>query len=150
MVRRDCSRRSAFTLVEVMIVVVMLAILAGAVLPQFTDSTKDAKSNNAKYNVQKLRSQIELYKLHHSGRVPANLSDLTQKTDASGTVGTTSAFIYGPYLLAVPQNGFTGSAKVTAASTNPPAAATGADDAGWLYHAATGGVWIDYAALITQ
>jgi len=150
MQRRFAIRRSAFTLVEVMIVVVIMAILAGAVLPQFTDTTTGAKTNNAKYNVQKLRSQIQLYKLHHNGLLPTNLTDLTQKTDASGTIGTGSSFVYGPYMQALPENGFTGSSKVTAAPSNPPTAASDADDAGWLYHAASGGVWIDDARLLTE
>jgi len=133
-----------------MIVVVIMAILAGAVLPQFTDSTKNTKTNSAKYNVQKLRSQIQLYKLHHNGLLPARLEDLTLKSDASGTVGSGAAFVYGPYLQKIPENGFTTSAKVSPATSNPPTAATGAADAGWLYHAASGGVWIDDAELLAE
>ena len=45
------SPRSAFTLIEVLIVVVIMAILAAAIVPQFTDSTKDAKSSTAKFNL---------------------------------------------------------------------------------------------------
>ncbi|MCE9605304.1 MAG: prepilin-type N-terminal cleavage/methylation domain-containing protein [Planctomycetia bacterium] len=142
--------RRGFTLVEVMIVVVIVAILAGVILPQFTDSTKDAKTNGAKFNLKMLRSQIELYKLHHSGKLPTNLGDLALKSNAAGTIGTTSAFPYGPYMQTLPVNPLTGSAKVTTANANPPTAAGGADDAGWLYHPATGGVWIDDANLLTQ
>ena len=40
-------RRSAFTLIEVLIVVVIMAILAATIIPQFTDSTKDAKASTA-------------------------------------------------------------------------------------------------------
>ena len=43
--------RSAFTLIEVLIVVVIMAILAATIIPQFTDSTKDAKTSTAKMNV---------------------------------------------------------------------------------------------------
>lgn len=150
MSRPTHAARSGFTLVEVMIVVVVMAILAGAVLPQFTDTTKVTKTNNAKYNVQKLRSQLQLYKLQHGGQVPARLENLTQRTDASGTVGTGAAFIYGPYMQAIPENGFTSSAKVSPANANPPTAASGAADAGWLYHAASGGVWIDDAELLAE
>jgi hypothetical protein len=39
---------------------------------------------------------------------------------------------------------------VTVAATNPPTAATGAPDAGRLYHAAGGGIWIDNAELLTE
>ena len=39
---KTTERRSAFTLIEVLIVVVIMAILAATIIPQFTDSTKDA------------------------------------------------------------------------------------------------------------
>lgn len=150
MSRCPTTRRAAFTLVEVMIVVVTMAILVGAVIPQFTDTAKDARTSGARVNVNLMRKQIELYKQHHNGLLPASLVDLTLRSDARGNTGTTSAFIYGPYMQTVPVNPFTSSAKVTPVATNPPLAATGADDAGWLYHAASGGVWIDNADLLTQ
>ena len=144
------QKRGGFTLVEVLIVVVIMAILAATIIPQFSDSTKDAKTNTSKFNLHTIRSQIELFKSQHDGKVPSDLLDLTKKTNSSGVVGTTSAFPYGPYLQELPANPFTGSAKITTAASNPPAAASGATDAGWLYHAASGGVWIDNADLLTE
>ncbi|MBA4018203.1 MAG: redox-sensing transcriptional repressor Rex [Pirellula sp.] len=144
------QKRGGFTLVEVLIVVVIMAILAATIIPQFSDSTKDAKSNTSKFNLHTIRSQIELFKSQHDGKVPASLDDLTKKTNTAGTVGTTSAFPYGPYLQELPANPFTGSQTVSAASSNPPTAATGSATAGWLYHAASGGVWIDNADLLSE
>ena len=57
---RACG--SAFTLIEVLIVVVIMAILAATIIPQFTDSTKDAKASTATFNLHTLRAQIELYR----------------------------------------------------------------------------------------
>lgn len=144
------KQRGGFTLVEVLIVVVIMAILAATIIPQFSDSTKDAKNNTGKFNLHTIRSQIELFKSQHDGKVPTNLDDLTKKTNAAGAVGTSSTHIYGPYLQELPPNPYTGSAKVTASAANPPAAASGAADAGWLYHAASGGIWIDNADLLTE
>ena len=59
--------RSAFTLIEVLIVVVIMAILAATIIPQFTDSTKDAKTSTAKMNLATLRAQIQLYRTQHTG-----------------------------------------------------------------------------------
>lgn len=142
--------RGGFTLVEVLIVVVIMAILAATIIPQFSDSTKDAKNNTAKFNLHTIRSQIELFKSQHDGKVPTDLNDLTKKTNAAGTVGTTSAFPYGPYLQELPPNPYTGFATIKAAAANPPTAASGATDAGWLYHAASGGVWVDHDDLLTE
>lgn len=138
------SPRRGFTLIEVLIVVVIMATLAGVVLPQFQDSALDARTNTTRYNLRMLREQIQLYSNEHDGRKPATLEALAQQTNLQGAVGTTSAFPYGPYLNAVPENSLTGSVVVRATSTSPPVAASGADDAGWFYHAAGGGVWIDH------
>lgn len=150
MPRCPTPRRSAFTLVEIMIVVVIMSIVVGAVIPQFTDSAKDARTSGALMNVGLMRKQIELYKQHHNGLYPARLTDLALRSDAAGNIGTTSDYVYGPYIREVPINPFTGSAKVTPAMTNPPSAASGTTDSGWFYHAASGGVWIDNAELLSQ
>ena len=135
------SNRSGFTLVELLIVVVILAILAAAIIPTFTDSTADAKASTALTNLNVLRGQIQLYRMQHGGNSPsATLNELTIQTDASGAAGTD----YGPYLLKIPANPYTNSAVVRAAAANPPAAASGEDDAGWLYHAASGNIWLDH------
>ncbi len=133
--------RNAFTLVEVLIVVVIMAILAAAVIPQFTDSSNDARASTATMNLHTLRAQIQLYRLQHEGRNPsATLEELTKQTDVTGAEGTD----FGPYLQFIPENPFTRSNTVRAATSNPPAAASGAADAGWLYHAATGNIWLDH------
>jgi prepilin-type N-terminal cleavage/methylation domain-containing protein len=76
------KKRSAFTLVEILIVVVIMAILAATIIPQFTDSTKDAKSSTGKFNLHTLRSQIQLYRAHHEGTAPGDdLLELMDTTD---------------------------------------------------------------------
>src|SRR5947199_7781434 len=98
-------RRSAFTLIEVLIVVVIMAILAATIIPQFTDSTKDAKSSTVKFNLHTLRSQIELYRTQHNGTPPSGtLAELKINTDATRAQGTGANFPYGPYLRDVPVN----------------------------------------------
>jgi prepilin-type N-terminal cleavage/methylation domain-containing protein len=143
------KRRSGFTLIEVLIVVVIMAILAATIIPQFSSSTEDAKASSLKFNLHTMRAQIELYKLHHGGDVPAitgtTLPQLTASTDMSGQIGTTGPnYPYGPYIQGqLPPNSFDGKNTVTATANFPPTAATAAG--GWFYHVATGRIAANHA-----
>lgn len=147
-------RRSAFTLIEVLIVVVIMAILAATIIPQFTDSTKDAKASTATFNLHTLRSQIELYRTQHNGLSPATaatLIELTQSTNESGTAGTGPTFPYGPYVREIPANPFTNSKAIkTTANAVPGAGEVTAGGGGWIYNQTTGGIWIDHADYYTK
>jgi prepilin-type N-terminal cleavage/methylation domain-containing protein len=120
--------KSGFTLVEILIVVVILGILAAIVIPQFTSASTEAKESALVSDLQSIRSQIELYKIHHNDNLPgvANGSHIdpggfevamTSKTNQDGVVdtsgGTDPAFRFGPYMQNIPNNPFS-----TAAVTN--------------------------------
>ncbi len=135
-------KNSAFTLIEVLIVVVIMAVLAATVIPQFASSTTDAKESALKFNVHTLRSQIELYKIHH-GDYPtltdASLPQLLTKTDAAGNEDASGAF--GPYVDGdIPPNPFDNISTVYAAASDSPSAAT-TDGEGWQYDEDSGGIW---------
>jgi type II secretion system protein G len=149
------QRRGGFTLIEVLIVVVIMAVLAATIIPQFTSSAKDARESSVKFNLHSLRGMIEMYKTHHLGGVPTGANDLeqlTSATDQSGAVGTAGpSFPYGPYLQnELPTNPFTNSNKVTLFTGAGAPTASGATDAGWVYRPATGELWIDHADYITE
>src|SRR5918911_1621727 len=134
-------RRSAFTLIEVLIVVVIMAILAATIIPQFTDSTKDAKSSTVKFNLHTLRSQIELYRTQHIGINPsATLVELTVSTDANGAQGSGTNYPYGPYIREVPQNPFTNTNKITVITIDPAKASDVTSGGGGVYKTTTGGL----------
>lgn len=140
------NRRDAFTLVEVLIVVVIMAVLAATIIPQFQDSTKDAKVSSLKFNLHGLRSQIQIYKAQHDGKNPtATLVELTSKTDASGTVGTGATHVFGPYMGSIPTNPFTNSAAIKVITTSPAVVGDVTANGGWLYNATTGEVWANHA-----
>lgn len=58
---RTCKR--AFTLIEILIVVVILGILAAIVIPQFTDASQEAERSSVVSQLQTIRGQIELFKV---------------------------------------------------------------------------------------
>ena len=136
-------RRNAFTLIEVLIVVIIMAVLAATIIPQFSSSTNDAKNSSLRFNLHTIRTQIEMYKVHHLSKVPALATfpdQMTKPTDVNGaTTGTN--LIYGPYFQGqVPANPFNGSITLVAVATagTEPTAVVGAT-AGWQYDESNGG-----------
>ncbi|MCP4249757.1 MAG: prepilin-type N-terminal cleavage/methylation domain-containing protein [bacterium] len=59
----------AFTLVEVLIVVVVLGILAAIVVPQFSDASTDAMASALQTNVSSIQTQLDI-QYHKSGAYP--------------------------------------------------------------------------------
>lgn len=94
------SARKAFTLVEILIVVVILGILAAIVIPQFTDASDQANLSTQNSMVQTLQSQCELFRAQ-TGAYPADLAALV-------TAG---------YMRSIPTNPVTGLAFTYTAAT---------------------------------
>lgn len=107
------TRRSGFTLVEILIVVIILGILAAIVIPQFTEASNDARVSSLTSDLQTVRSQLELYRVQHLDSYPADdafATAMTGTTDINGGEGAD----FGPYLHRVPTNPFTNTNTVGA------------------------------------
>jgi len=96
----------AFTLVEILIVVLILVILAAIVIPEFDSGAEDAKLSNLKTNLFLLRTQLELYRIQHRPTTyPSEINvQLTGRTDSDGTINAGGTC--GPYLNMFPANPF--------------------------------------------
>ena len=139
--RSRVPRRAAFTLVEVLIVVVILAILAATVLPQFTNASKDAIDSSVKQNLSVIRSQIELYRIQHGNNLPGAdfENQMTLATDRGGdTTGTDRN--YGPYVSggAFPVNQGNEKRGVFVKTSGTAARSDAGADDGWIYEVDTG------------
>ena len=141
-------RKSGFTLVEILIVIVVLGILAAIVVPQFSDASTDAKTSSLVSNLQTVRSQVQTYKIQHDGDLPgagtASVSDaMTKYTDIDGALTLVQApatGVYGPYLQAIPKNPFNDLATIDEDGT------VGDNNAGWELNTTTGAFQADDSA----
>ncbi|CAN5167131.1 hypothetical protein BH24PSE2_BH24PSE2_14520 [soil metagenome] len=86
--RPDSNR--GFSLVELLIVVIILAILAAIVVPQFADTTDDARASAIDSNVASMRSAIEVYRQQH-GAYPSATAASGGTCPAGSTAGTGAA-----------------------------------------------------------
>lgn len=120
---RKSRNQDGFTLVELLIVVIILAILAAIIVPQFSAATDDATQSAYDTNIANVRAAIDLYRQQHNeypgaatstGACPAGmanqpgladseeafLAQLRFYTNSAGVAcnGTDATFRYGPYL----------------------------------------------------
>jgi len=80
------EKQKGFTLVELLIVAIILAILAAIVVPQFASSTNDASDSALRSNLVAIRGAIDLYTQQHGNRFPGS-TDSTTAGCPNGTGG---------------------------------------------------------------
>lgn len=139
--------RSAFTLVEILIVVIILAILAAIVIPNITGVTAISRETNLKENLSKIRGQIQMYGNQHNGfPTAAGFADqMTKYTRTDGQVSAvrTDEYRFGPYLEQMPPNPISSDRTIRAAAAAGDAFPPGDADGGWWYNETTGAFFAD-------
>jgi len=83
--------QAGFTLVELLIVVIILAVLAAIIVPQFSSATIDAKEAALDANLARMRSAIELFQAQHSGNYPGKVATTGASCPGGGSPGTGAA-----------------------------------------------------------
>ena len=137
-------RRCAFTIIELLMVIVALAIMAGVVIPQVSSAVDDAKQGAMLANLHEVTNAIERYRMDHAGLTPdqlvgRRLPQLTSKTNVDGDIGSGPEFVYGPYLDRMPANPLSDTANVYTVTAIPPSSLD--RRIGWVYHIDSGQIW---------
>lgn len=77
----NLARRSAFTLLEVLVVVAIIVILAGGAGVYVFGYLEDAKIDTARQNITMIEKQCKAYAAKNGGIPPTQLSELTNPSD---------------------------------------------------------------------
>lgn len=121
--------KKGFTLVELLIVIIIIAVLAAIAIPKFANSSTRSKESSLRSNLKIIRDSLELFKAD-TGCYPGTLVELAATTQPTGnvTTGVTStgaACTYAgadarvPYLQAVPTDPITGATDWTYSTASP-------------------------------
>jgi prepilin-type N-terminal cleavage/methylation domain-containing protein len=144
----------AFTLVEILIVVVLLGVIAGIVIPAIGRSATGARETTLAMNLNLLRRFIPVYTSQHkevapgypdgdTAVAPTEEAFVAQAMSSSNANGQTAArgtagYRFGPYLSKIPANPFNYREFVLVLADNEEFPADPDDEYGWIYKPATG------------
>jgi prepilin-type N-terminal cleavage/methylation domain-containing protein len=149
----------AFTLVEILIVVVLLAILALVVIPMVSGSVMSARESALAHDLHMLRRYVLIYTAQHlevapgypdgdRAQAPTEPAFFDQLTMASNPAGQTApvgtpGFERGPYMMKLPVNPLNHKSTVEVLADGAAFPANGDDSHGWIYKPATAEVRAD-------
>ena len=153
------SRKNrAFSLVELVMVIVILGIIAAIAIPRISSGSRNAGESTLRANLTDLRNAIDWYYSEHHNKFPGQVGDgintddseaafinqLTMYSDANGTVSPNKdpLFPFGPYVRGsfptLPVGVNKGKATVNIVSRAGQLTATPGDGKGWVYNTKTG------------
>jgi prepilin-type N-terminal cleavage/methylation domain-containing protein len=144
----------AFTLVEILIVVVLLGVMAAIVIPTVAHSTTLTRETGLASDVSLLRRFVLIYKSQHlevspgypdgdMTATPTGEVFVAQATSSSKASGQTAArgtpgYDYGPYLSRIPVNPLNDLDTVQMVPNGQAFPATADGSHGWIFKPQTG------------
>ena len=104
---KQFHNRGGFTLIEIMVVIVILAMLAALVGPKLMGRTDDAKIQTTRTQISNLETALKLYKLDNGG-YPSTEQGLTALVTKPGVGVIPKSYKEGGYLekKQVPKDGW--------------------------------------------
>ena len=130
------KRRLAFTLIELIVVVLILGILASIALPKFIGQSDSAKINGTLQSLSVLRTAIDTYRVNGTAYPTA----ATLPTALAPYLRTTT---FPSVTCGANQN-----STVVNTGSSPPTVTAGG--AGWVYNQTTGEIAINDATYISN
>lgn len=124
--------RRAFTLVEILIVVVILGILAAIVTPQFSMASSQANETATLEQLTRIRRALAVYYVRSQSTYPA-------VSEGEGTWGELSS--QGYFKMGAPSNGIVGGEVGRRVILRETPDSSWHQDYGWIYNPRTGDVW---------
>jgi prepilin-type N-terminal cleavage/methylation domain-containing protein len=117
--RRPARRASAFTLTELMIVIVILGIMAAVATPQFANASSEARRSSLATQCRTMANQVQFYKLQHGDTLPDLAAASAGGNHFQPLVGVTvyGGRNFGPYAQNVAENPITEGSTVMNATT---------------------------------
>ena len=113
----------AFTLVEILIVVVILGIISSIVVPRVSITSREARATQVASQLRSARTQVMYFKAR-TGALPESVTSGTDWSD----------LIDGGYFPRAPRNALRGNATgVIAGNGGPGAESAAGDDVGWYW-----------------
>lgn len=146
-IRGPNKKTKAFTLVEILIVVIILGILASIIIPRYGNTMEQTRESMLRENMRMLRTQINSYRAQHwdtspgypaGGGAPTEGDFLAQMTLFTDDQGNTNAiaspvFKHGPYLREIPENPFNNSRSILILADGAAMPAAAPNTHGWIY-----------------
>ena len=149
--------RNAFSLVELILVVVIIGVIAAIAIPRVADSAGRSREGALVSSLTAMRNAIDRYAAEHQGAFPGLLPDgasgaakspeafvtqLTKYSDSTGRIADSrdATYRFGPYLRLIPPvpvGPHLGNEEVVIDDTNSPPLVTGSSE-GWVYNPVTG------------
>ena len=149
----------AFTLVEILIVVVLLGVLAAVVIPTVARSGITARESALAADLSMLRRFVLIYKSQHlevspgypngnTAAVPTGADFVAQATLSSDMNGQTAAvgtpgFDFGPYLSRIPVNPMNDLDTIEMVANGAAFPAAANNSHGWIFKPETGEIRAD-------